>query len=44
MDEVSPVAFNSTDGWLPEQTVEAFQEYLVGIKGPDRPIRRDSLP
>ena len=22
------------DNWLPEDTVEAFREYLVGIKGP----------
>lgn len=27
-------AFNSTGSWLPEETLEAFQEYLVGIKGP----------
>ena len=27
-------AFNETGDWLPEQTVEAFSTYLVGIKGP----------
>jgi isocitrate dehydrogenase len=27
-------AFNKTGDWLPEATVEAFREYLVGIKGP----------
>ena len=27
-------AFNRLDNWLPDETVEAFQEYLVGIKGP----------
>jgi isocitrate dehydrogenase len=27
-------AFNKTGNWLPEETVEAFREYLVGIKGP----------
>src|SRR5690606_30675859 len=27
-------AFNTTGNWLPDETVEAFQEYLVGIKGP----------
>jgi isocitrate dehydrogenase len=27
-------AFSLSGSWLPEQTVEAFQEYLVGIKGP----------
>lgn len=27
-------AFDSTGSWLPEETLEAFQEYLVGIKGP----------
>ena len=25
---------NKFDNWLPDDTVEAFQEYLVGIKGP----------
>ncbi|HEY5915277.1 MAG TPA: NADP-dependent isocitrate dehydrogenase [Verrucomicrobiae bacterium] len=25
---------NRFDNWLPDDTVEAFQEYLVGIKGP----------
>jgi isocitrate dehydrogenase len=27
-------AFNQTGSWLPEETVEAFREYHVGIKGP----------
>ncbi|APG27415.1 NADP-dependent isocitrate dehydrogenase [Syntrophotalea acetylenivorans] len=27
-------AFNMGLGWLPEETVSAFSEYLVGIKGP----------
>ncbi len=27
-------AFNKTGEWLPEQTLEDFKEYLVGIKGP----------
>jgi isocitrate dehydrogenase len=27
-------AFNQTKNWLPDETVEAFREYLVGIKGP----------
>ncbi|OQC13604.1 MAG: Isocitrate dehydrogenase (NADP) [Lentisphaerae bacterium ADurb.Bin082] len=27
-------AFRQTGEWLPEATLEAFQEYLVGIKGP----------
>lgn len=27
-------AFNATGSWLPEETLEAFKEYLVGIKGP----------
>lgn len=27
-------AFNKTGEWLPDETVEAFKEYLVGIKGP----------
>ena len=27
-------AKNKFDNWLPDDTVEAFQEYLVGIKGP----------
>ncbi|MGD2042371.1 MAG: NADP-dependent isocitrate dehydrogenase [Acidimicrobiia bacterium] len=27
-------AFNETGSWLPEETVAAFQEHLVGIKGP----------
>jgi isocitrate dehydrogenase len=27
-------AFNSTGNWLPEDTLSAFKEYIVGIKGP----------
>lgn len=27
-------AFNKTGEWLPEETLDAFREYLVGIKGP----------
>ncbi|HUK81961.1 MAG TPA: isocitrate/isopropylmalate family dehydrogenase, partial [Verrucomicrobiae bacterium] len=27
-------AFNKTGDWLPDETVTAFKEYLVGIKGP----------
>jgi len=27
-------AFNSTGNWLPDETLKAFQQYLVGIKGP----------
>lgn len=27
-------AFNTFGSWLPDETVEAFREYLVGIKGP----------
>jgi isocitrate dehydrogenase len=27
-------AFNTVDNWLPDETVEAFKTYLVGIKGP----------
>lgn len=27
-------AFNETGSWLPEETMEAFKKYLVGIKGP----------
>ena len=27
-------AFKETGDWLPEQTVEDFREYLIGIKGP----------
>ena len=27
-------AFNETGDWLPEATVDAFREYLIGIKGP----------
>ena len=27
-------AFNKTGSWLPDETLEAFNEYLVGIKGP----------
>ena len=27
-------AFKETGEWLPEKTIETFQEYLIGIKGP----------
>lgn len=27
-------AYNSTGNWLPEETLDAFRKYLVGIKGP----------
>lgn len=27
-------SFNKTGNWLPDDTIEAFKEYLVGIKGP----------
>ena len=27
-------AFNTTGSWLPDETLDAFREYLVGIKGP----------
>ncbi len=27
-------AFHETGSWLPDETVEAFREYLIGIKGP----------
>src|SRR3982751_6364731 len=27
-------AKNKCDNWLPDDTIEAFKEYLVGIKGP----------
>ncbi len=27
-------AFDATGEWLPDETVEAFRDYLVGIKGP----------
>lgn len=27
-------AFNETGNWMPEETLTAFKEYLVGIKGP----------
>jgi isocitrate dehydrogenase len=27
-------AYNTTGNWLPEETLAAFKEYLVGIKGP----------
>ena len=27
-------AFKTFNNWLPDETVEAFREYLVGIKGP----------
>jgi isocitrate dehydrogenase len=27
-------AFELTGAWLPDETMQAFEEYLVGIKGP----------
>ena len=27
-------AFDETGNWLPDETVDAFREYLIGIKGP----------
>lgn len=27
-------AFNQTGSWLPDETMDAFREYMVGIKGP----------
>jgi isocitrate dehydrogenase len=27
-------AFNQCDNWLPDDTLEAFREFLIGIKGP----------
>ncbi|HVP72144.1 MAG TPA: isocitrate/isopropylmalate family dehydrogenase, partial [Phycisphaerales bacterium] len=27
-------AFNKTQNWLPDATLDAFKQYLVGIKGP----------
>ena len=27
-------AFNETGSWLPDETVETFRDYLIGIKGP----------
>jgi isocitrate dehydrogenase len=27
-------AFDATGDWLPEETVQAFRDYLIGIKGP----------
>src|SRR4051812_36555850 len=27
-------AFKAVNNWLPDETVEAFQRYLIGIKGP----------
>jgi isocitrate dehydrogenase len=27
-------AYDATGNWLPDETVEVFQEYLIGIKGP----------
>ena len=27
-------AFNKVGNWLPDETIQAFREYLVGIKGP----------
>ncbi len=28
------LAFNKTGSWLPDETMEAFKEYRIGIKGP----------
>src|SRR5438477_11263110 len=30
-------AFDATGDWLPEATVSAFRDYLIGIKGPLTP-------
>ncbi|MDR0330337.1 MAG: NADP-dependent isocitrate dehydrogenase [Chitinispirillales bacterium] len=27
-------AFNATGSWLPDETIEVFKEYLLGLKGP----------
>lgn len=27
-------AYNKTDNWLPEETMDAFRNYIIGIKGP----------
>jgi len=27
-------AFNATGNWLPDETIDVFREYLIGIKGP----------
>src|SRR5487761_890881 len=27
-------AYNETGDWLPEETIDVFREYLIGIKGP----------
>lgn len=27
-------AFRATGSWLPDETMEVFKEYLIGIKGP----------
>jgi isocitrate dehydrogenase len=27
-------AFNETGNWLPDETIQVFREYLIGIKGP----------
>src|SRR5262245_32727734 len=27
-------AYKTVNNWLPDETVEAFRDYLVGIKGP----------
>src|SRR5476649_379984 len=27
-------AFNETGNWLPDETVQAFRDFLIGIKGP----------
>ena len=36
-------AFNATGSWLPDETMETFQEYLVGIKGPLNVALRQTL-
>ena len=36
---------NLFDNWLPDETVEAFRQYLVGIKGPlTTPVGAGSAP
>ena len=32
--QAGETSFQKTGNWLPDETVEAFREYLVGIKGP----------
>src|SRR5271165_6566783 len=33
-DGAGKKAFKQFESWLPDETVEAFREYLIGIKGP----------